>query len=327
MSTLVTGATSGLGRNATAFLLAQHEPVVATGRNEAVGAVLSMQGAHFVPVNIVHADDKQINRLLDTVDTVWHCAALSSPWGRQHDFVATNVTATARLARLAAVRGVRRFVHISTPSLYFDYRHRLDVAETFCPAHYVNHYASTKAQAEDAILDIAADYPATTFVMLRPRGIFGPYDRVLLPRLLRLLHERRGRLPLPRGGEAYLDLTYTENVVHAMQLATTKEGLRSGEVFNITNDEPAALRDVLDTLFSRLGVSCRIGSIPYPLLACAAFVAEKCTAADAPEPLLTRYGVGALHYDMTLDITKAKDHLGYQPIVSLMDGIEATANW
>jgi nucleoside-diphosphate-sugar epimerase len=327
MSTLVTGATGGLGRNATDFLLAQGASVCATGRNCAVGEALAGQGARFVQADLVSASDAEIDHLFDDIDTVWHCAALSSPWGRLQDFVAANVTATERLAHTAARRGVRRFVHISTPSLYFDYRHRLGIAETFRPVRYVNHYASTKAQAEDTIRKVAASHPGTTFVLLRPRGIFGPHDRVLLPRLLRLLRERGGRIPLPRGGAACVDLTYVRNVVHAMHLATVCEGLRSGDVFNITNGEPTALSDVLDALFSRMQVPCRIVAVPYPLLAGAARLAEAWTAEDAREPLFTRYGIGALYYDMTLDITKAEQILGYHPVVPLARGIEATADW
>ena len=87
-----------------------------------------------------------------------------------------------------------------------------------------------------------------TFIILRPRGLFGAHDRVIIPRLLRQLEADRGVLRLPRGGEALLDLTWVGNVVHAMRLATDTPGLISGEAFNITNHEP-----------QRLAMSCRSG--------------------------------------------------------------------
>jgi nucleoside-diphosphate-sugar epimerase len=327
MKTLVTGATSGLGRNAAEHLAARAHPVRGTGRNPLAGEALQARGIEFVPADLTSARDTDFDRLLEDVDTVWHCAALSSPWGRYLDFHAANVMATTRLAQAAARRGVRRFVHISTPSLYFDYRHRLDIPETFQPRRYVNHYASTKAQAEQAIRAAAAQHPGTTFVMLRPRGIFGPHDRVLLPRILRVLHARGGRLPLPRGGAALLDLTYAANVVHAMQLATRCPGLTSGEVFNITNGEPGTLRSMLSALLVPLGLPFRIAAPPYRVLDAAARGMELCAALTGTEPALTRYSVGALHWDMTLDISRAREKLGYAPVVPLASGIAATVEW
>ncbi|MGF6721761.1 nucleoside-diphosphate-sugar epimerase [Paraburkholderia sp. GAS41] len=327
MTILVTGATSGLGRNAAAFLAQQGSNVRATGRNRAAGESLQAPGMAFVPLDLASAANTELDSLLHGVDTVWHCAALSSPWGAWSDFHAANVLATTRLAQTAVTHGVRRFVHISTPSLYFDFNHRLDIEETFRPARYVNHYASTKAQAEDVIREVAATHPDTTFVMLRPRGIFGPHDRVLLPRILRLLRERSGQLPLPRAGTARLDLTYVGNVVHAMHLATTCADVRSGEAFNITNDEPTCLRDVLDALLTRLGIAYRIKDVPYSVLDLAARAMQHWAALSGREPLLTRYSVGALNFDMTLSTRKAQTVLGYRPRWTLQQSIEETVNW
>ncbi|RQH05644.1 NAD-dependent epimerase/dehydratase family protein [Paraburkholderia dinghuensis] len=327
MTTLVTGATSGLGKNAVTFLAARQQAVRGTGRNLRAGAALRAQGVEFLPADLATAREGEFDRLLDGVDNVWHCAALSSPWGRCDDFYAANVVATTRLAHAAVRSGVRRFVHISTPSLYFDYRHRMGIPETFRPARYVNHYANTKAQAEEAIRAIAAQHCATTFVMLRPRGIFGPHDRVLIPRILRVLRERGGRLPLPRGGDARLDLTYVDNVVHAMQLATMRENLPSGEAFNITNGEPAILRDILEAMLRPLRIPFRFVGLPYAFLDAAARVMQSGAALTGREPAFTRYSIGALQYDMTLDIEEARRVLGYRPIVSLADGIDSTVQW
>ena len=181
MKTLVTGGTSGLGANAVRFLASQRQAVRATGRNRRAGEALQEEGIDFVPLDLASAATDDLDRLLDGVDVVWHCAALSSPWGRYDAFHRANVTATTRLAERAAQRGVKRFVHISTPSLYFDYRHRTGIPETFRPVRYVNHYANTKAQAEESVRVIALCYPGTTFAMLRPRAIFGPHAHVLRP--------------------------------------------------------------------------------------------------------------------------------------------------
>ncbi len=327
MTTLVTGATGGLGRNAVDALLTQGTRVRATGRDATQREHFIAHGADYVPADLAHLTPATLDALLDGVDTVWHCAALSSPWGAYDRFYAANVQATAALAEGAVKRGVRRFVHISTPSIYFDYQHHADLPEAYRPARFANHYAATKMLAEDAIQQQVRHQHATHFVVLRPRGLFGPHDRVVLPRILHLLKLRGGVLPLPRGGAARMDLTYLENVVHAMQCATTAD-VPSGAVYNITNHAPATLRDLLDQLLGKqLGLRYRIRAVPYPAMALAARAMEAASAITQREPLLTRYSAAALHYDMTLANDRARIELGYVPPIDMAEGIRRTAHW
>jgi len=323
---LVTGATGGLGRNAVDALLARGVQVRATGRNAAIGANLSAQGAEFITADLAHATPAGMRALVAGCDTIWHCAALSSPWGRKDAFELANVTASRNLSMAAAGMKVQRFVHISTPALYFDFKHRYGVTEEFTPVRYVNHYAETKARAEQEVLRATADGLHVT--ILRPRAIFGKYDQVLLPRLLRLLDQKDGRLILPRAGETVLDLTYADNVVHAMRLASTRPDLASGGIFNITNNEPLQVRQVLEALFVReLGRTMDLRGVPYPVLAGLARGMEAVSHMTGKEPALTRYSLGALAFDMTLDISRAQGLLGYMPQVSMQEAVVRTANW
>ncbi|OYO30747.1 NAD(P)-dependent oxidoreductase [Janthinobacterium sp. PC23-8] len=325
---LVTGATGGLGRNAVHFLLAQGVDVRASGRNLDVGRELERLGAQFVPLDLAQATPQQMDQLVRGMDVVWHCAALSSPWGLERDFIAANVTATGQLLRAGAASHVARFVHISTPALYFDYRHRLDVPETFRPDTYVNAYARSKAMAEKLVQEAADKHRQMLCVILRPRAIFGPHDQVLMPRLARVLQQRGGKLPLPNGGAAIIDITYVDNVVHAMWLATLHKTLASGSAFNITNCEPARLCDILRSLFcDHLRQPFEIVSVPYRLLAAVARLMQFASRFTRREPSLTPYSIGALSFDMTLDNAKARKVLGYRPVVSLRDGIARTAQW
>jgi nucleoside-diphosphate-sugar epimerase len=327
-SVLITGATGGLGRNAVEYLLTRGVMVRATGRNVAIGAQLQAAGAEFVAHDLAKITTEQRKALVEGVDTVWHCAALSSPWGKTADFIAANLVATRDLVSAAATAGVAHFVHISTPALYFDYTHHRDIPESYQPLNYVNQYAQTKAWAERVVLASAAACPSMRHVILRPRAIFGPYDQVLLPRIERLLAARDGVLPLPRNGATVLDLTYAENVVHAMDLAVTVPDVPSGSIFNVTNDEPYEIGAVLHSLFSgHLRQSFAVRNVPYLLLDGAARVLETVSCLTGREPALTRYSIGALAYDMTLDISHIQNVLGYVPPVSMEEGIRRTADW
>ncbi|MTD28377.1 NAD-dependent epimerase/dehydratase family protein [Erwinia sorbitola] len=328
MKILVTGATSGLGRNAVEWLLAAGHQVHATGRDRAVGALLQQTGAAFTALDLASATVADCAALVEGADAVWHCAAKSSPWGRREDFWQANVVATERLTAAAGQQGVARFIHISTPAIYFDYSPHYDIAETFRARRFASHYAASKFAAEQVVVQRVAQYAATTFVMLRPRALFGAHDRVIVPRLLAQLRRDNGVLRLPNGGTALLDLTFVLNVVQAMWLATELPALNSGAVYNITNQQPVTLAQVLHQLLNQqLGLACEIRSLPASLLYGVAALMEGVALLTRREPLLTRYSVGAVSTDMTLSQRRTIDELGYRPHYSMEEAIALTGAW
>ncbi|MBC8742013.1 NAD-dependent epimerase/dehydratase family protein [Paraburkholderia sp. UCT31] len=316
---LVTGATGGLGRTAVEMLLARGIDVVATGRNEDIGRALAARGARFVAADLVNSD---VGSLVSGCDVVFHCAALSAPWGARADFVAANVVATERLARAAHREGRAKFVHISTPSIYFDFRDRLNIREDDPLPTPANAYAETKALAE-ARLRVWADN-GLPVVMLRPRALFGPYDTVLVPRMLRAL--RNGVLPVVNHGRAVVDVTYLENVAHAMWLAATRDTPQAS-AYNITNGEPMPLADLIKRLFDALGVSFRTRNLPRGAALCLGGAMEGASRVTRKEPLLTRYSAGVLGYSQTLSLERAAKDLGYRPLFTVEQGIERYAQW
>lgn len=305
--------------------LGRGHQVIAVGRNKEVLNELATLGGQTYACDL--AVEWLPNHIFETVDAVWHCAGLSSPWGAYQDFYAVNVGATKQLAEQAGQAGVPYFVHISTPSLYFDYQNHLDIKEDYQPSSYVNHYAHTKALAETVILKMVQQFPQTRYIMLRPRAIFGKYDQVLIPRLLKVI-EQKGFLPLPNGGRAMMDFTFADNVVEAMLCAVRTDlpsGI-SGQAFNITGGEPMALRAVLDNLFvDELKMDFKVKAVPYPILRTLALGLETIAKLTQKEPILTAYSVGALNFDMVLNIDKARQILGYVPKVSMAEAIGRTA--
>lgn len=265
MKVLVTGATSGLGRNAVEFLCQKGISVRATGRNEAMGKLLEKMGAEFVPADLTELVSSQAKVMLAGIDTLWHCSSFTSPWGTQQAFDLANVRATRRLGEWAVAWGVRNFIHISSPSLYFDYHHHRDIKEDFRPHRFANEFARSKAASEEVINMLSQANPQTRFTILRPQSLFGPHDKVFIPRLAHMMHHY-GSILLPHGGSALVDMTYYENAVHAMWLASQEacDKLPSGRVYNITNGEHRTLRSIVQKLIDELNIDCRIRSVPYP---------------------------------------------------------------
>lgn len=322
---LVTGATGFLGQHVCTRLNRMGWRVTGMGRDESAGAKLEAQGMRFVRADL--RDEASVQLACEGQDVVFHCGALSSPWGPYREFQAVNVEGTRHVVAGCHRHGVRRLVHISTPSICFDHRRdRLGVREQDpLPSRPVNAYAATKLQAERVAFQAFAD--GLPGLILRPRAIFGPLDRSLLPRLMRA-NDSRG-VPLIRDGSALLDLTYVDNVVDAMLLGWEAPRDALGRAYNITNGEPAALHDVLRELFAMMELPLRTRRVPYPVAYGAAALMEWShrLLPMLGEPPLTRYSVGALTRSQTLDIRLARERLGYAPRVGLQEGLRTFAEW
>lgn len=321
---LVTGATGCLGRNLVERLISDGIDVVATGRNAEVGNRIAAMGASFVKADIT--DTARIIEAARGCDTIYHCAAMAAPWGKLDDFYSANVIGTDTVIR-AALKHHARLVHVSTPSVYFDFRDRLDIAEHEpLPHTMVNDYASTKLEAEGRVA-MAVDRHGLKAVMLRPRAIFGPWDTALFPRLMAAC--RNGRVPMVNHGRTLMDVSCVANVIDAMLLASERAGSLSGRIYNISNGVPILFGDLVRCAFKEIGIPFRPLNIPYPMIAAAAWIMEAHagSAFGKGEPRLTAYSAGVLRYHQTLDISRAREELGYVPRKSTMAGIREYAIW
>ncbi|AXK71460.1 NAD-dependent epimerase/dehydratase family protein [Lysobacter sp. TY2-98] len=321
---VVTGATGFLG-GAVARRLHATRPDVqvrAVGRDAARGAALTGEGIEFVRTDL--CDAAAVRHAVDGADAVIHAAALSSPWGARPAFVAANIDATENIARACAHAGVSRLVHISTPGIYHDGRPHLGIREDDAlPARAVNDYADTKRIAERRVLELT-DGTSVSTLILRPRAIFGPGDSSLLPRIAEAL--RRRRLPRIGDGRCTVDLTYIDNAVDAVLNALEAPVMLHGRAYNISNGEPARIWDVIDRLAAALGEPAPRRHVSASLLGAVASALERVHRIAMPqrEPALLRYGVELLSVDMTLDISRARSELGYQPRVALDDALSRT---
>lgn len=322
MNVLVTGATGGLGRNLCAHLLSHGYTVRATGRNKTAGESLAAKNCTFISADLLTLS--LLPALVKDCDAVIHCAALSSPWGSPNDFKSANVTVTSNLIETCIRNKVKRFVHVSTSSVYFNFKDRLGIKETDIVASpFANYYAATKYEAELEVQKAASRGLET--VIIRPRGIFGSHDSVVFPKIIHAGSKKI--LPIPRKGMALADMTYVENVAHALRLALETNAVNTGKIYNITNGDPWHVHRLVDTLFLKLGITPRILPVPYTLLNSSAKILEHYGKKNGTEPMLTRYTAALLAYSQTLDINAARIGLGYIPQISMDEGLTRFALW
>lgn len=324
MRALVTGGTGFLGSALALRLRAQGDSVTILARNSKGGAHLQGRGIGFVWADL--ADAEAVSAACADQDIVFHCGANVAPWGRYEDFYAPNVLGTQNVIRGCLEHKVARLVHVSTPSLYFAHQDRLNVGEYDpLPARLVNAYTATKFQAELAI--DRAYRNGLPVITLRPRAIFGPGDRTILPRVIRALEE--GRLRIIGKGNNWQDLTYIDNVVDALLLCQQAPATTLGKKYNITNGEPVLIWAKLNDLCAQLGYTFPSRHVAFPVAFALATLAESTHALFRlkGEPRLTRYTVSLLAKSMTLDISAARRDLGYQPRISIDEGLERFVDW
>jgi nucleoside-diphosphate-sugar epimerase len=133
---------------------------------------------------------------------------------------------------------------------------------------------------------------------------------------------------LRRIGDArcLVDLSYVDNVVDAVLLAADAPPALGGRSYNISNGEPVRIWEVIDRLADALALPRPHARLPAWLALRLAGLVEAGYRIAAPgrEPPLLRYGIELLSVDMTLDISRARDELGYRPRVPMEEALDFT---
>ena len=323
MKALVTGATGFLGGALTRRLYSMGWHVTALGRNVSKLKNMESEGLRVLPLDLKEKD--AMAEICKDQDIVFHCAALPSPWGNFEAFYQANVIGTRNVIRGCEKYKVKRLVHVSTPSLYFGYSSRVNVKETDELPEPVSNYAATKILAEQEIDEAFARGLAT--IAIRPRAIFGPGDTVIFPRLIPRLQS--GKLPILGDGENVVDLTYIENVVDALLLCAESPANTLGKKYNISNGEPVKIWKLVECICTELNLPSPTRRISYQTANAAATALEFFyrLIPKQPEPPLTRITVSMMANSTTLDISAAKNELGYKPRVSVNEGFERFMKW
>jgi 2-alkyl-3-oxoalkanoate reductase len=323
---VVTGAAGFLGGRTAKFLAKYYaeNTIIATSRRDFRKQELEQAGCKFMAGDLEDANFCQ--KLTQNTTMVIHCAALSSPWGSYETFYQSNVVATENLVDAALKNNVPKFILISTPSIYFNYSDRWKVSEAEpLPEKMVNHYAATKLIAEKIVLDLNGKGIAS--IALRPRAIIGAEDAVIFPRVLEAY--KQGKLKIVGNGENIVDLTCVRNVIEAIICCINAPESAYGQAYNITNDDSIKLWSALNLLLTSLNLRPPTQKVPKKLALLAATFSEWKNRTFSPnkEPALTKYGIGILADNFTLDVSKAKQNLNYKPVQSTLEGINEFVEW
>ncbi|WP_421620822.1 UDP-glucose 4-epimerase family protein [Alkalilimnicola ehrlichii] len=214
-----------------------------------------------------------------------------------------NVDGTRALARQAAAQGVRRFVFISSIGVNGN----INIApfrSTDLPAP-ADAYAISKYEAEQALKQIAAQ-TGMEVVIVRPPLVYGPNAPGNFGKLMEWV--RRG-VPLPLGAvNNRRSLVALDNLVDLIATCIAHPAA-ANEVFLVSDGEDLSTTDLLRRVGNAMGRPARLIPVPPSLLEVAAAMLGKREVA--------RRLLGSLQ----VDISKTRDVLGWEPPVSVDEGL------
>jgi nucleoside-diphosphate-sugar epimerase len=323
MKILVTGASGFIGGRFARFALEQGFSVRVNGRRAEGVEHLVRRGAEFIQGDLI--DPERVRELCRDIEAVVHCAGSVGVWGRKQDFLQGNVQVTENVVEACLKERVRRLVHLSSPSIYFDGHSHLGLKEEQVPKRFNNHYAATKYLAEQKVF--GAEEFGLEVIALRPRFVTGAGDNSIFPRLLHM--QRKKRLSIIGNGLNMVDFTSMHNLNQAMLSSLLAPGSALGKAYNISNGTPVPLWDAVNYVMRRMQLPQVSRYRSYGLAYTAAVINEGACLLwpGRPEPTLSRLGMQVMSKDFTLDISRARHNLDYQPHVSLWSALDEFCDW
>jgi UDP-N-acetylglucosamine 4-epimerase len=315
---LVTGGAGFIGSHLVAHLLRLGQRVrvldnFATGHRANLEAVAGEGPAG--SLEVVEGDLRDPDACADAcrgAELVLHQAALGSVPRSISDPLAThavNVTGFLNVLQSARGAGIRRIVYASSSSVYGDHPALPKVEEQV--GRQLSPYAVSKFSDELYARVFGPTY-GLELIGLRYFNVFGPRQdpsgpyAAVIPLWFQALLE--GRAPAVNGdGSTSRDFCFVENVVQANLLAATVERSEAvGEVYNVAVGERTTLLQLLGLMRSA--------------------IAELRPDLTFRAPEHRGFRAGDIQHSLA-DISKARRLLGYQPGVTVRDGVRASAAW
>ncbi|WP_291346906.1 NAD-dependent epimerase/dehydratase family protein [Desulfobacula sp.] len=251
------------------------------------------------------------SKALDGIDVVIHTAASAhimndSAADPLAEFRKVNTAGTLKLARQAVAAGVRRFVFISSVKVNGEKTGRQveGVRRSFSEEDVPepqDAYAVSKYEAEQGLMAIAEETELEV-VIIRPPLVYGPGVKANFRLLMKWV--QRG-VPLPLGAvhnkRSFVALDNLVNfIIHCMDHPKA-----ANEVFLISDEEDVSTTELLQKMARAFGKRSLLLPVPVGLMTFVAGLLGKRNVADR------------LFGSLQVDSSKARDLLGWKPVVSM----------
>ena len=312
----VTGGSGFIGGRLLGRLREEGVAARALARSEASASKVAGLGAE--PVRGDLGDEPAMAAGAAGCDVAFHLAAHVAEWGTREEFERGNVAGTRNALEASRRAGVSRFVHCGTEAAILAGQglHDADESEPLRPDSPAL-YSATKAEAEALVL--AANGDGIETVAVRPRFVWGAGDTTLLPEIAAAVED--GKFAWVGGGAHRTSITHVDNVVEG--LVGAAESGRGGEAYFVTDGDPVVFREFISELLRTRGIEAPDRNVPGWVasgLARGGELAWRLLPLRGSPPL-TRFALWAATRECTLDDSKARSELGYEPVRSREEGL------
>lgn len=306
---LVTGAGGFIGSHLVERLCGQGAHVRAFVRYNSrsdIGLLRLLPESALKDIEIIGGDirdESAVEKACANVDVIYHLGALISiPYSYRHprEVVESNITGTLNVLMAAQKMSVPRVVHTSTSEVYGTARY-VPIDEVH-PLQGQSPYSASKIGADKIVESFHAAYDLPV-VTVRPFNTFGPRQsaRAVIPTIITQV---LGGSMLKIGNlESTRDFTYVEDTVDGFIKAGLVQAIE-GQVFNLGT-----------------GTEVSIGKLAERIMHLAGRQAEVKVEAGRLRPVKSEV------MRLISDNRSAREILGWQPQVSLDDGLRRTIEW
>ncbi len=308
MRVLVTGVSGFVGQALVRALKRLDASVVGVGRR----LIISDTEAFFAIPDFT--DQSAWQTPLEGCDLVIHLAA------RVHvmndvavnaltEFRKVNVEGTLALAEQAAKAGVKRFIYISSIKVNGEVTELNKPFTEHDRAHPEDAYAVSKHEAEQGLL-LIAQQTGMEVVIIRPPLIYGAGVKANFASMLRAV--KRG-IPMPLGAiHNKRSFVYVGNLVSLIERCMDHPAAKN-QVFLVSDGHDLSTTELLQECAVALKVQSRLVPVPQNLIVGFATILGKLSFAQR------------LCGNLQADISKAHEVLGWEPSISVVDGLKVTA--
>jgi nucleoside-diphosphate-sugar epimerase len=316
MKALVTGGSGFLGRHLVRQLLDQGWRVSVLDRCAPTRGFADL-GVTFQAGSI--SDRQRVHEVLEPdTDALFHVAGNTSLWGRNdRQQTLDNVIGTRNLLEAARAKGVARFIHTSSFTVYGFHPEPFTEQSASTVQHSGINYFISKARAEREVRAAAANGLDT--VILNPANLMGPHDLRNWSQLFMLID----RESLPGAPPGRGSFAHVEDVAKA-HLAAFHRG-RSGENYLLGGVDIGYLQ-LIRTIGCHLQRRVPARTTPGWLLAALAGLQDGLSRLSGREPDLTPEKARFFSATLCCDDRKAQRVLGYR-CAGLDAMIHSTAEW
>ncbi len=325
MKALVTGGGGFLGKAIVLQLLERGAEVRSYSRGNY--PELRRLGVDLIQGDI--SEPHSVSSAVEGCDVVFHVAGKPGIWGPYEGYYKTNVLGTENILKACKQHKVMRLVYTSSPSVVHSGGDVEGVDESApYPKKFETHYPKTKAIAEHMVLE--ANNEDFASVSLRPHLIWGPGDNHLIPRLIE--RGRAGRLSKVGKKPHLVDSTYIDNAAKAHLLAADRlspGSVISGKAYFISQGEPVDVCELIDRIIGTAGIPPISRTVPPGLAYAVGWIFEKLYTLFRikKEPPMTCFLAKQLSTAHWFDISAARRDIGYNPDVSIEEGLKRLEQW